>query len=325
MSQIISRCSNLGSTVIGFVKIGNSTLSLISKGKEVKGILNGSEIFKVANLKESRDNVTSVLSDLILNIHDKEKPENFTIYKSHWASEEYPTQKIAEQIISNLKKSIKFETKVRSKEASVPLSPELNITGAINTEILGKNIRVLNRKISNIVDILQNTLKNASIVTNHNFEDKTAVWGVHNVQKFINAAKSKLKFSSSEIYNTDFYKEMIDKTINKFSSKLANEACLNNPEDKKIMSQVIIPEIVNNYDKVKNLASCVVMDIVPLVNIDEVFKKNTSYPVNYFISCNVIEDLKDDYSYLINFLQELPRIETSAIVPLEIYKDQISK
>lgn len=325
MSQIISRCSNLGSEIIGYVKIGSSSVSLISNDKVVKGILNGCEIFKTVNLKEAKDSVAGLLSDLILNIHEKEKPENFTIFKQHWASEEYPTQKIAEQIIDNLKKNIKFDVKVRAKEASVSFEPELNIKGDINPEILSKNAKVLNRKLATIIDILQNTAKNANIIVNHNFESKTAVWGVHNVQKIINGLRDKIKVNASEIYNTDFYKEMLEKTIQKFSSKLSNEINLKNPEEKKIVSEVVIPEILNNYEKIKSLASCVVLDIVPLVYIDKLFKKNTSYPANYFISCNVIEDLKDDYDFLINFLQELPRIESNAIVPLELYKNQINK
>ena len=325
MRQLIKRCSNIGANVIGFIRVGSNTLSLIQKKEEVKGVLNGCEIFKTANLNKVKESVACVLSDLILNLNEKEKPESLIIYKDHWASDVYPTQEIADKIIGNLKKTIKLAVKVRAKEASVAFEPELRIRGKIDTKVLDKNAHVLNRKMANIIGVLQSAIKYANIIVNHKFKDKNSAWGLQTIQNHVDDVRGRLNVNASEINKTDFYREMTARMINKFSLKLCSEECLNNPEEKKMISQVIVPEILDNYEKVKDLTSKTIITIAPLVYIDELFKKSTNYPVNWFVDEDVTMNLDEDYRFLIDFLQEIPRIEANAIVPLDIFKDQIQK
>jgi hypothetical protein len=265
------------------------------------------------------------MSDLILGMNEKDKSDSLTIYRDHWSSEEYPVQEIADQIIDSLKNNVKLAVKVRAKEAKVAFEPELHIKGKINAGILSTNMKVLNRKLASTVCVLQSALKNTNIIVNHRFKAKNSAWGLKSIQKFVDDVKETIDGSDAEIDKTDFYKEMLDRTIGKLALKLGSEVCLNSPEEKKIMSQVLIPDILDNYEKTKDLTSKVVLDIVPLVYIGDVFKKNTNYPVNWFISDDIIMNLNEDYKFLIGFMQEIPRIEANAIVPLDIFKDQLIK
>jgi hypothetical protein len=325
MKQIIKCCSNIGSDVLGFVRIGSNTISIINKNKDVKGILNGCEIFKVANLKDEKCNVAYVIGDLIQNIYNKNKPEYFTVYKDHWASDKYPMKDILDQIIFNLKNNVKVAVKVRSKESNTNFKSSLNFSEKINPNILNKNIGILNVKMGNTCIVLQNIIKCASIMVGRKFADTGDVWGARHIQKYMEGIKSKLASDVSEVNKIDFYKEMMDKNTNKLNIRLASEEVMNNPEEKKVISQVIIPDTISNYENIKDIATKSILAIAPLIYVDDIFRKNTNYPVNWFVSDDVLINIKDDYNFLINFLQEIPRIESNAIMPLDVYSTQIIK
>lgn len=324
MKQIIKRYSNIGAEVLGFIRIGNDTIALISKDKDIKGILNGCEIFKTGSIKESQDNIAYVISDLVHNIYSKSKPENFTVYKDHWASTNFPMGAVLDQIIVNIKDRVKVAVKVRSKESSSNYETTLSF-GKINPEILNKNVAVFNSKMGNACVVIQNIMKYASIIAGHAFGNNDNVWGATNIQKYMDSVKSKIATIRSEIDRLEFYREMFYKNSNTLSLKLASSAVMNNPEERKVISQVLIPDIISNYENVKNLATKVAFLTSPLIYVDGLFRKNTNYPVSWFISDDVILNLKDDYELLINFLQDIPKIESNVVVPLDVYSTQILK
>ena len=325
MKQIIKRCSNIGAEVLGFIKVGNDSLVLIEKNKEIKGILNGCEVFKTASVDDNENSIVHVFGDLTQNLYNKNKPEDFTIYRNHWASEKYPMGEVLDQILSNLKKTAKFSVKVRAKESSINFEPSLKLGNKIAPTILDQNVNVFNFKINNASLVLQNFIRNASIITGYKFEEKDPVWGSKNISRHINDIKSKMASSAAEIDKLDYYTEMIDRTANKIHFKLSSDYVKKNPEERKILGSVLIPELIGNYEGFKKLATSVVFACSPLVYVDDLFRKNTNYPVSWFITDDVLINLNESYSFLINFLQELPRIETNAIIPLDIYSAQILK
>lgn len=325
MKQIIKRCSNIGSEVLGFIKVSSDSLALIEKNEEIKGILNGCEVFKTANINDDENSIVHVFGDITQNLYNKSKPEDFTIYRGHWASEKYPMEEILDKILLSLKKVAKFTVKVRAKEASINFEPSLKLGNKIDPTILDRNVHVFNLKMSNAGLVLQNFIRNASIITGYKFEEKDPVWGSKNISKHINCIKSKMASSASEVDKLDYYTEMIDRTANKIHFKLASSRIKNNYEDRKILGSVLIPELIGNYEGFKKLATSVVFACSPLVYVDDLFRKNTNYPVSWFINDDVLINLNEAYSFLINFLQELPRIETNAIIPLDVYSSQILK
>ena len=115
--------------------------------------------------------------------------------------------------------------------------------------------------------------------------------------------------SAAEIDKFGYYTEMIDRTANKIRFKFSSDYVKKNPEERKILGSVLIPELVSNYEGFKKLATSVVFACSPLVYVDDLFRKNTNYPVSWFISDDVLINLNESYSFLINFLQELPRMK----------------
>jgi hypothetical protein len=325
MKQIIKRCSNIGAEVLGFIRVGNDSLVLIEKNSEIKGILNGCEVFKTASVDDNENSIVHVFGDLTQNLYNKNKPEDFTIYREHWSSDKYPMGEVLDQILSNLKKTAKFSVKVRAKESSINFEPSLKFGNKIDSAILDKNVNVFNLKINNASLVLQNFIRNASIITGYKFEEKDPVWGSKNISRYINGIKSKMASNAAEMDKLDYYTEMIDRTASKIHFKLSSDRVKKNPEERKILGSVLIPELVGNYEGFKKLATSVVFACSPLVYVDDLFRKNTNYPVSWFISDDVLINLNDNYSFLINFLQELPRIETNAIIPLDVYGAQILK
>lgn len=325
MKQVVKRCLNIGSDVLGFVHIGDSSLALISKDKDVKGVLNGYEIFRVNNFKDNTENITYIVSDLIQNIYNKNKPECFSIYKDHWGSEKYPMQEMLYQIVANVRKNIKVAIKLKSKEANTNFGPSLSISKNINPKILNRNINVFSTKLSNASIILGNFIKYASIILDHKFGRNEDLWGASNIKKHMSIIKNKVASNNLKVHKIDFYKEMVEKTSSKLSLKLSSEAVMHNPEEKRVVSQVLIPELINNYENFKDLATGAIVILSPLIYVEDMFRKNTNYPANWFVSDDVLMNLSEDYKLLINFMQEIPRIEANVIVPLEMYGSQILK
>jgi hypothetical protein len=324
MKQIVKRCLNIGSDVLGFVRIGSSSLSLINKDKDIKGILNGCEIFKVSNFKDSRDSLTYVMGDLIQNIY-KNKPECFPVYRNLWSSDKYPMREMLDSIIANVKDKVKISVKVRSKESSSSFDSSFRINENINIDVLNKNIRVFDTRIKNASIVLQNFIKNAFIILNHKYGNSDNMWGVGNIKKYMEDIKSKIASNDVEIGKLDFYTEMLERNSNKLSLKVASVSVMNNPEEKKMVSQVLIPDMVNNYEKFKDLTTKTIVILSPLIYVDDLFKKNTNYPANWFVSDDVLMNIGEDYNFLINFMQDIPKIENNVIVPLEVYGSKISK
>lgn len=319
MNQIIRRCLNIGSDVLGFARIGNNSLSLISKNNDIKGVLNGCEIFKVSNFKDSKENLTFVIGDLIQSIYNKSKPECFSIYKNHWASDKFPMREMVESIISNIKDNIKVAVKTRPKEASINFESSIRINENINPKILIANMRVFNTRTKNACIVLQNFIKYANIILNHKYSHNDNMWGVKNVKKYIEGIKSKVASENIEVVKLDFYREMLEKSSNKLAMKIASEATQGNLEEKKIINQVLIPDMVNTYETFKNLVTNAVVILSPLIYIDDLFKKNTDYPANWFVSDDVLVNMGEDYNFLIDFIRDIPVIENNVILPLEIY------
>lgn len=325
MKQIIKRCSNIGAEVLGFIKVGNDSLTLIEKNEEIKGILNGCEVFKTSNLRDNINNIACVFGDLTKNLYNKNKLEEFVVYRDHWASEKYPMGGVLDFILSNVKKEAKVTLKVRSKEAAVNFEPSLKYGSKIDPSILDRNVNVFSLKINNAGLVLENFLRCASIIVNYKSGDKDSVWGEKNIHRHMSDIRSKVASNDCEINKLDFYKEMIGKTANKIHLRLSSEIFKNNSEEKKVLGGVLIPELITNYEGFKKLATSVVFAAAPLAYVDDLFKKSTNYPASWFISDDVLIGLNDGYSFLINFMQELPRIETNAVIPLDIYGTQILK
>lgn len=323
MNQIIRRCLNIGSDVLGFARIGNTSLSIISKNNDIKGVLNGCEIFKVSSFKDSRESLTYVLGDLIQSIYNKNKPECFSLYKNHWASEKYPMREMVDSIISNIKDNVKVAVKVRPKEASINLESSIRINENINPKILIANMRVFNTRTKNASIVLQNFIKYATIILNHKYSHNDNMWGVKNVKKYIDDIKSRVASENIGAAKLDFYREMLEKISNKLAMKIASEATQDNLEEKKVISQVLIPDMVNSYETFKNQISNAVMVLSPLIYINDTFKKNTDYPANWFVSDDVLMNMDEDYNFLIDFIRDIPVIENNVILPLEIYGSKI--
>lgn len=325
MKQIIKQCSNIGSNVLGFARIGNNSISVINKDKDIKGILNGCEIFKTSNLKDNKESIACVVGDLIQNIYNKGGCDNFTLYRSLWANDKYPMGEILDTIVLNLKDNVKVAVKVRSKESTTKFKNSFSFNNSLKCDRLSSSINDLNMKMNNACIVLQSFLKYASIIIKHKFASSGDVWGSKNIIKYMDDIRYKISSIVTDINKIDFYKEMLDRNSKKLSMKLSSASIMNNAEEKKIVDQVLIPDVIDNYEKIKDISSSIILILSPLAYVDKLFRKNTNYPVTWFISDDVIINLKEDYNFLINFLLDIPKVETNVIMPLDVFSGNILK
>jgi len=117
-------------------------------------------------------------------------------------------------------------------------------------------------------------------------------------------------------FYTNISIKSIDRLIHKLNVSLF-DVC---DEEKKVVNTVLIPNIIQNFEKIKTITSNVLKMLSNFVYIDEVFKKNTSYPASWFINSDMFEDIKLDYKNLILFVLKIPRFEQEIIYPLDMMR-----
>ncbi len=92
-----------------------------------------------------------------------------------------------------------------------------------------------------------------------------------------------------------------------------------------MLAQVVIPGIVDSYEDYKKIASDSMLEVGPLLYVDEVFKRNTNYPASWFISEETLGNMREDFEHLASFVGEVPAIESKVVIPLDMLGSQITK
>ena len=96
------------------------------------------------------------------------------------------------------------------------------------------------------------------------------------------------------------------------------------PEEKKVIGEIIIPAITDNYEKLKNIVINTLVEMPTIVYVDDVFKKFTSYPVQFFFDEDLLDHVRQNYEALIKFVLDIPKIEAKVIDPLDFMRMRLS-
>lgn len=320
MKYLIDKTSYTKEDVLGHIRIIGTGLSLIDKKGSLSTFINGSKVFEMNNDTDVDHVLIPVVANLVSNLYYK-TPEHITIYKNEWSKEssEDILNKVVEstsKIIGNENISIKTKAK-EDRNIVAYVIPSFTAT-AINPDHLRKNLSVLSNKIDNSNKILQACMDDSQMLTRKKLVN--SMWGAKDTQSFLDGVKNKMSNNLENINKIELYKELISKSINRVNSKLSFNV---SQEDKNILINVLIPEIMSNFQKLKELFFKSIAIIAPLICANDVFHKNTGYPSNWFMSDDTVDNLKEKYASLINFLTEIPAIDNKVIYPLDFYKMSI--
>ncbi len=151
--------------------------------------------------------------------------------------------------------------------------------------------------------------------------------GAEVTQNILYSIRDNVSKLSKEASNLPAWVNISSKSKQKLSHRLEKNL-IDNDNERAYISTVLIPNITDSYDKIKNLTIKMATAISPLIYIDEVFKSSTKFPATWFLPTNNIEDLNESYGVVLSFLLGAPDIESNLIDPLNflsvknMYKDK---
>jgi hypothetical protein len=199
------------------------------------------------------------------------------------------------------------------------LRPEFDVGKTIDHGILIEGLKKLHQTVSDLNNILNVCRDDALTLTQGKLVG--TMWGAKSMQQVLCGLHNEIA-ENSTWERVEFFSSMIMKSIERLIHKLSTELAKVCAEEQKIICTVLIPNILTNYEQLRDIASKALVSLSSLIYVDMMFKKMTSYPATWFMNGNMLEDMKQDYQKLLGFMMQVPRIEQGVIYPLDFMKLQ---
>jgi hypothetical protein len=177
------------------------------------------------------------------------------------------------------------------------------------------------RKAANMSIALSNAVREAQIITGRKLVG--SMWGAKKTQKYLDLENKRVAFFQGNMDAINMHQELMFKGMEKLQACI-NEKSLSR-EKKRVIARIVIPNIVDSYCEHKKNASEVMLELSPLLHIDNVFKSNTNYPASWFIDVEGLDNMWEDFEHLASYIGEIPVIESKVIIPLDVLGSQITK
>jgi hypothetical protein len=321
MRHLVKKIGSSDASILGRFEIGPRKMDLITKNSSFKIMLDGYEIYSMDHTASSPEDIAVVVGEILDNVS---KNANVTKIKSI---------RIPDSLKSDIDPDIFFsktaarfsgvlefiEKSSSSKNIKLVMAPDTEIDVTSNPEFMIRRLLDLRNKIKSLAGSCQDLIDITQGVTRRRLVD--TMWGASSVQKIIDALRGKIGDSCWN--KIDLHTELMDKAILRMMSKLRTDLLNACKEEKILIFEVIIPEIITNFESLKSLVSKLMTCVAPIINIDEIFKKFTSYPGKFFISDGAIEEIQETFEGLLEFVQSIPEIESDTIIPLDVFGNKI--
>jgi len=327
MKHLIKKYSLSRSEVIGHVRVNDSGISIIAKDNVIRTIVNGCDVFNTPMDKNFVDILAPVLANIVLLLNKAEDKPKIVIVTDDWnTKDEYPSTELLDKTIGYVKPQVQENNLVIKKRAQGErninqfLSPNFSSGTPISVDVLKRNLEVLSGKLRGVAAVLQEGTDYGMMLTRRKLIN--SMWGAKPTQLFLDNARMKLSGNAEDAIKLEFFCDLIDKGLSQLTNKTRE---LGNSENVKYICNILIPDIISSYEAIKGIIIKGVVALTPLVYLDEIFQKNTSFPSSWFVSDELMDDIRNSYDNLIAFLATIPKIESRVIYPLDFYKHQISQ
>lgn len=321
MRLLIKRYASVKSDVVGFARVGSDSFTILKKDEKLRGVINGSEIFS-SDIENSEEKISSLVSKILSSLCKKYAKDKITLYENHWKVDALPKENLFKNVIDKTAyDNIKVIVLSHPKKKITNFLPIPHIASSINQEALNKNMSVLSRKIGNTTVVLSNTIKDANIITGRKLIN--TMWGAKATQKYLNNKNIKVASLNKNVEALNMHKELMNRGFSKLQTYLREPDI--SQSTRKMISKVVIPGIIDSYERFKKISTDTMLEVSPLLHIEDVFQKNTNYPASWFISEETLDDLQEDFGFLSSFIGEIPIIESKVIIPLDILGSKITK
>lgn len=312
MKHLLNNIKASNRKTLAQFKVGNISYNLNILDKISNITINGHDIIDCRDVTPDYEKVAYLLKDMIIKGVSISKPESIQAYINKEAN-------LSSDFLKGIKKELASSIKIINQSMEIPHNTKvkLNIEESFAPDKFIKKIKEFSQSLHDINETLKVCRDDILMLSCGRLVD--SMWGAKKTQKMLEDVKKQVA-EDRDWDRVEFYVNMILKSIDRLSHKLNTtlfEVC---DEEKKVVNTVLIPNIIQNFEKIKEIISNVLKMLSNFVYIDEVFKKNTSYPANWFINADMFEDIKLDYRNLILFALKIPRYEQELLYPLDMMR-----
>jgi hypothetical protein len=228
------------------------------------------------------------------------------------------------ELLDSLKKglpeNVSFNTKSLPKDVtnlSENLYSDFKLENIIYSKLV-ENLKIFKRKVKEICGLLMFIAETSTLLTRRKITE--SMWGAKTMQDIMNKIRGEM-FRDSKLERVELLNELMEKSIDRLISKLSTD--LESVNEKVMVSNMFIPDVINGYEELKSLMLNAAVNSAALVYIDESFRKQTSYPAEWFLDPAVLEAFDTGYDTLLGYIMAIPKIEEKVIDPLDFVKFKI--
>jgi hypothetical protein len=312
MKHLFNNIKASNGKVLAQFKVGNLSYHLNSVGKASSISVNGHDIVDCSDVGSDFGKISHLLKDLIVKGAGISNPGSIQAYMRK-------DVKLSEDFIEALKGDLESTIKIVDQSMEIPRGApvKLDLEEAFAPDKFVKKIREFSQNLHDINETLKVCREDILMLSCGRLVD--SMWGAKSTQKLLEGMKQTVA-EDKDWDRAEFYVNMIQKSIDRLTHRLESTLFDVCDEEKKVVNTVLIPNILQSFEKVKGIISNVLKLLSNFVYIDEIFKKNTSYPANWFINADMFEDIKTDYKNLVLFALKIPRFEQELIYPLDMMR-----
>jgi hypothetical protein len=305
--------------LVGRFNVGDTELSVAVDGNLVVGLVNGYRVVD-GNLYE---NPIERIAPALASIAAKLFRDNWTdgskiqICSKDWDSAgKYQSQNFLQAMLDNLSSfldkdnvQVVGETPAATPaEAAAPQPPKVSI----KLQALLGNLRGYQAQSKEVFKYAERTVERALVITRRKLPE--SMYGASDLQGTLDSLRSSAKTLSTLLEE----RESVIATGAQLAQCLAARLSSGiNAEEYKYIKGVLIPGLQKSHDNLQYVVSSIVSGLARLNNIDKTIRTATGSPASFFLPTNVLEDFRDAYTVLVNFLADIPVIESGILAPLD--------
>lgn len=319
MKHLIKKISSVDSQICQ-VSIGDTDVSIVSKNGQVLGMIGGHSIINASKDADLMGTLSPIFAQILTKIHEAKAPQDrkLSFFKCAGYILNPSTHGFVDKVIYYLNKKIGKVVLEEKKQESVRILAKCNtIDIAMDSKALVANLEGYESQVKTLFRYLDRSADLSSILTRRKLI--STMHGAEATQNILNSIRDNVAKLATEASNLPAWVNITSKSKQKLSHRLEKNL-IDNDNERVYASTVLIPNITDHYDKIKNLAIKMATAISPLIYIDDVFKASTKFPATWFLPTNNIEDLNESYGVVLSFLLGVPGMESNLIDPLNFLR-----
>lgn len=318
MKHLLKKISSVDSQ-ISQISVGDTDLLISSKSGQVLSTINGHSIISLPKGENLVETMSPVLAQFVNKLWEVNK-KKVTVRKCAGYEANPSTHEFIDKVVYFISKKVGKVILEDKQEAAVRVQAKSDTIGiAMDSKALTASLGNYSTQIENLFRYLDRSVDLSNILTRRKLI--ATMHGSDTTQKVLNSIRDNVAKLASETSNLPAWISISTKSRQKLSHRLERNL-LDNDNERVYASTVLIPNITDQYEKIKSLTMKVAVAISPLIYIDDVFKENTKFPATWFLPTNNIEDLNESYGVVLSFLLDAPSIEANVIDPLNFIKVQ---